>query len=117
MLSKMKVEELKSFLRLRGLKVSGKKMELVARAFHAVENNAPILKSAEEVEGQLRDEYMEKLSVDNELINDPFQDEEGWLKEDESIVKWPLVTTFIIIKFLMLDSCIEDLNDYKSSKA
>ena len=34
----MKVQKLKDFMRLRGLKVSGKKSELVARAFVAVEN-------------------------------------------------------------------------------
>ena len=36
--SSMKVEELKNCLRLRGLKVSGMKERLVARAFVAVEN-------------------------------------------------------------------------------
>ena len=35
LISKMKAEELKTFLRLRGLKVSGKKEELVARVFAA----------------------------------------------------------------------------------
>jgi len=37
MLCNMKVEELKTFLRLRGLKVSGKKSILIARAFSAIE--------------------------------------------------------------------------------
>ena len=49
LLSAMKVEELKAFLRLRGLKVTGRKEELVARVFVAVENNVPILRTAEEV--------------------------------------------------------------------
>ena len=39
MLSKMRVEELKSYLKIRRLKVSGKKEELVARVFVAFENN------------------------------------------------------------------------------
>ena len=33
MVEKMNVEELKTFLRLRGLRLSGKKNELVARVF------------------------------------------------------------------------------------
>ena len=37
MISTMKVEELKDFLRLRGLKVTGKKNELIARVFVALE--------------------------------------------------------------------------------
>ena len=43
-INKMKVGELKDFLRLRALKVTGKKTELVARAFAAVEFNIPISK-------------------------------------------------------------------------
>ena len=49
-LSKMNVDELKSFLRLRGLKPSGWKEELVARAFVAIENKLPTVHFAEEVE-------------------------------------------------------------------
>ena len=47
MLNKMKVDELKSFLRLHGLKVTGKKAILVARAFSAIENNVQIVKTVE----------------------------------------------------------------------
>ena len=62
-LSKMRVEELKGFLRLRGMKVTGKKCELVARAFSAVENNVPVLQTAEEIEGEIENEYKEKLKI------------------------------------------------------
>ena len=41
----MKVEELKNFLRLHGLKVSGRKEELVARVFVAIENNVQIVQT------------------------------------------------------------------------
>ena len=37
--NKMKVEELKTYSGLRGLKVSGRKVELVATVFAASENN------------------------------------------------------------------------------
>ena len=39
MVQRMNVDELKKFLRLRGMKVSGKKAELVARVFCAYEND------------------------------------------------------------------------------
>ena len=45
-ISEMKVEELKNFLLLRGLGVTGKKRELVARVFVAAENNVPVQKTA-----------------------------------------------------------------------
>ena len=63
LLSSMKVEELKAYLRLRGLKVSGRKEELVARAFVAMENNVPIVRTAEEVEEALACQYSAKLKV------------------------------------------------------
>ena len=50
MVEKMKVDELKMYLRLRGLNVTGKKAELVARVFGAIENHVPVKKTAEEVE-------------------------------------------------------------------
>ena len=66
MVQKMKVDELKMFLRLRDLKVSGKKAELVARVFAASENNVPLKKTAEEVEPDLRDEYQAKLLINSD---------------------------------------------------
>ena len=116
-ISKMKVVELKDFLRLRGLKVTGKKCELVSRVFIAVENNVAILKTAEEIEGELSDEYSMKLTYGATTFPDPFKEEGNWISEEEGIGLWPLIQTFYIIRFLMLDSVIEDLSDYKSSKA
>ena len=45
----MKTDKLKSFLRLKGLRVAGRRQELVARAFIALENDVPIVQAAEEV--------------------------------------------------------------------
>ena len=53
MISKLKVDELKSFLRLRNLKVSGSKNELISRVFVAVENNVPVVPTAVEIEENL----------------------------------------------------------------
>ena len=50
MLNNMKIEELKNFL--QGLKVTGKKEILVARAFCAIENNVTLVKTAQEVGAQ-----------------------------------------------------------------
>ena len=62
-ISGLKVEELKNFLRLRGLKVSRRKEELVARVFVAIENDVPLQKTAEEVEQEIATEYETKLFV------------------------------------------------------
>lgn len=116
-ISNMKVSELKDFLRLRGLKVSGKKCELVSRVFIALENDAPVLKTAEEIEGELSLEYQKKLVYGATKLPDPFKLVEGWKTEEEGIGMWPLVPTFYIIRFLMMNSAVDDLSDYKSSKA
>ena len=42
-ISKMVVDESKDFLRLRGLKVAGRKEEPVARVFVACENTVPLV--------------------------------------------------------------------------
>ena len=109
----MKTDELKSYLRLRGLKVSGKKAILVARAFAAHENNAPVVMSAAEVEAELKTEYDEKLKLPDLTLPDPFKLLIGWLDEEEGIAFWPIIPNFYIIQFLMMYSQVEDLNDYK----
>ena len=45
MISGMNVEELKRYLRLRALRVTGRKQELVARVFSAVENEVQPVKA------------------------------------------------------------------------
>ena len=54
MVSNMKVDVLKAFLRLRGLKTSGKKQELVARVFVAIENNVEVVRTTEQVNSQVK---------------------------------------------------------------
>ena len=43
--AKMHINELKNYLKVRGLKISGNKNELVARVFSAMENNVMPVKS------------------------------------------------------------------------
>ena len=67
MFNKMKAEELKNYLRLRGLKVTEKKSILVARAFSAFENNVAVIKTAEEAEAALKQEYNNKLKTSRSI--------------------------------------------------
>ena len=61
----MHVNELKNYLTVRGLKISGNKNELVARVFSAMENNVMPVKTAVEVDEDLKTEYEKKLTVDD----------------------------------------------------
>ena len=54
MISKMKVDELKHFLKIRNLKSTGKKEALVARVFVALENNVKPVPTAEMLEKLLK---------------------------------------------------------------
>lgn len=98
MISKMKVDELKIYLRIRGLKVSGKKEELVARVFVAQENNVKPTLSAEEVEVALGAEYQSKLEDIN--IPDP-KSLTGWVSEENGIKEWPIITYGNIFNYIM----------------
>ena len=53
LLDKIKVKELKSYLKIRGLKVKGTKKELIARVFDASENGVQLVKAAIEIECDL----------------------------------------------------------------
>ena len=94
MISAMKVEELKNFLRLRGLKLSGRKQELAARVFVAIENNVPIVKTAEEVESEIANDYKAKLIIGDDQLPDPFQLEDGWISEEDGVKLWPTTQTY-----------------------
>ena len=84
-LSKMKVDDLKKFLCLRGLKVLGKKAELIARVFTAYENKVQPVTSAAEVEIELQEEYHAKLLQGDYVIPDPSNLVGGWLDEEQGI--------------------------------
>ena len=85
-LRSMKVEELQSCLCLRGLCVTGKKDEMVARAFAAIEHDMPLLQTAEEGKIDIEGEYHHKLAVLDEILPDPLRLKEGWLSEEESVM-------------------------------
>ena len=70
-ISKMSLEEPKNYPKIRGLKVNGRKPELAARLFGASENAVKPIKTAVEVEADLKTEYLAKLKTDDSKISDP----------------------------------------------
>ena len=91
-IASMKAEELKRFLRLRGLRISGRKAELVARVFTGTENNVQPILTAGEVESELQNEYEYKLKIDGITLSDPFKMLQGWKDEEIGITFWPMFT-------------------------
>ena len=63
-------------MRERGLKITGRRVELVARVFAALENNVPLVQSAVEFEADLKLSYNNKLVIDGISIQDPNKIEE-----------------------------------------
>ena len=67
------MEELKNYLRIRGLKVNGRKNNLVAKVFATSEKDVEPIKIAVEVETDLKTEYLAKLKIDDRNIPDSFK--------------------------------------------
>ena len=81
LISKLSLEELKNFLRIRSLKViNRRKNELLARVFSASENGVKLIKTALEPEDDLKIEYLSKLKIDNRDIPHPFKIPQGWVR-------------------------------------
>ena len=74
----MSLEELKKYLRIRALKINGRK-KVVARVLAASENGAKPVKTAVEVEAGLKTEYLAKLKIDDRNVQDPFKISHGWI--------------------------------------
>ena len=120
MLSKMSVRELNNYLQVRGLNVSGKKEELIARVFVAVDNNVQPIKTTVEVDGDLALCYRNKLNVDGKNIPYPIKIMHGCKDEYEGVIFWPMVTfpdIFTYLMFFPTELGSTDLSDYKLCKA
>ena len=115
MIEKLSMEELKNYLKIRGLKVTGRKKELVARVFNAQENDVKPVKTEVEVEAVLKNKYSKKLVVYDRKIPDPFQIPHGWQTEQEGIVFWPKILYPDIFSFVFNPSELRsnNLSDYK----
>ena len=73
------------------------------------------MKTAEEVEEELRVEYEKKLTIGDQVIPDPYKLKDGWLTEDQGITKWPMITYGNILNFLTFnpsEPASEDLYGY-----
>ena len=101
------------YLFVRGLKVSGTRVELVARAFAAAELNLPIIESVEEQQNRLKLEYEKRLASlaisDPRLVDEPVDD----------ITKWPPVSPGSILSYILKvrDFDREYVGKYKDQKA
>ena len=71
------------------------------------------VKTAEEVQEEIKSEYQHKLIFNGESFSDPMKLDNGWINEEAEMTLWPQIPMFYIIKFLMLDDSAEDLSDYK----
>ena len=76
LLEKMKVEELKNFLKIHGLKVTKTKKELVARLFAASKNGVQPVKTAVKIESDLKSLISQYLTRLRHLVG-------GWKKMKE----------------------------------
>jgi hypothetical protein len=79
------VGTLKDFLSLRGLSTTGRKIELVVRAFSAFELKLPVKLSAEELNTKIQKEYLARLQQ-HDLV-DPNRTQ-SWI---DDVTKWPRV--------------------------
>ena len=92
----MSLGELQDYLSLRKLSISGKKRELVARAFTAFEQDVPIAISDTELEKKLKVEYKKRVSV---LDLDPMSlSSEMWMND---IATWPALDLGKIFAFIL----------------
>lgn len=120
MVASMNVEELKHYLRVRNLRLTGRKQELVARVFSAMENGVEPVKSAVEIDAELKAEYLNKLKLDDGVIPDPFMLSDGWMNETDGLKFWPMLLYPDIFNYLMFfpsELGSKDLSDYKNCKA
>ena len=105
--------QLVDFLHVRGLVTSGRKVELVARAFTAVEMQLPIKLSTEEHQKLLTTEYQKRLVENN--ISDP---KDHNIRQDD-ITKCPPVNVGHIFEYILrlreFDS--DYIGKYKDMKA
>ena len=111
----MSCGQLRDYLSLRCISVSGTKAELVARAFTAWEQRIPISLQTSALKKKLDDEYESRLKLGN--IPDPVKIPSDQWKEDVTI--WPLVDMGKIFTFILKHKEFETdyIGRYKAEKA
>lgn len=118
------VANLKIFLKKRGLSLSGKKEDLVARAFAAEEQKTPVLPDAEQVFQQNKEDYNSILQThDGENLPDPLKiPTVKWVGELAGVSRWPPTMYYDIGEYILQHVSDRDLgrrlmSDYKEGKA
>ena len=91
------MNNLVDFLAVRGLNTSGRKIELIARAFSAFELHLPILESSEQQQTKLKLEYNKRL--DHFKICDPLLIQQSERSDD--ISKWPKLDVGCIFSYIL----------------
>ena len=121
LLEKRKVEELKNFSKIRGLKVTVTKTEQVAKYLLPVKMEFNLQKPwQKQIESDLITDYKSKLKINDFPIPDSFRRPHGWVEEDEGITFWPMLSypdTFIFLMFYPRELDSKDLSGRKNSKA
>ena len=88
----MKSRGIKELLKIRGLKVTATKKELVAALFAASENGVQPVKRVVEIESDLITHYKIKLKTDDFPIPDPFKIPHGWhRKKLTNLIIWEML--------------------------
>ena len=103
---------LQDYLSARGLNTTGRKIELVARAFAAFEMKLPI---KEEQQKKLKLDYENRLQKFK--ICDPLSIEPS--KRIDDILQWPHIDTGVIFAYILKvkDCDLECVGRYKDQKA
>ena len=110
------VSSLKDFLALRGLNVTGKKADLVARAFGAYELNVPKKFSQQQIYSNLKLEYNSRLSRHG-IVTDPNSlPAEAWR---DSIHEWPEIDDGKLFSYILRVKAVDVdyIGVYKDQKA
>ena len=110
------VSSLKDFLSLRGLKQTGRKSELVARAFGAYELNAPKKFTQEQIYRQIKEEYSRRLNS-NEIKSDPNNiPHDTWI---DDVKQWPEIDDGKLFSYILRTKAVdvEYIGKYKDQKA
>ena len=98
-LEKIKVEDLKNYLKKDGLKETRTKKELVSRVFAASENGFEPVNEAVGLESNLITDYKNRLTIYDFPISDPFKIPHRWMEEDEGMAFWPMLSSQIYLIF------------------
>ena len=112
----LSVKQLSDYLSVCSLSTSGKKVELLARAFAAMELKSDIIKSTKSQEIKLQAQYENKLS-EQEIPDPKLIAKLKWI---DDLTKWPYTTLENIIFSYILkkrDFDADNTGRYKDQKA